>query len=89
MSKRLGYVRVSTAEQNPDRQLDGVPLDKKFIEYASGTNTNRPVLKQLLDYARDDDHIIVHSMDRLARNISDLRKLVDDPTYRNIKVSFM
>lgn len=88
MSKRIGYIRVSTTDQNPDRQLDGVPLDRRFIDYASGTTTNRPQLKAMLDYARDDDHIIVHSMDRLARNIKDLRNIVDDLTIRGVKISF-
>ena len=72
----IGYIRVSTLEQNVDRQLEGVKIDKKYIDKVSGKDTNRPQLKALLDYVRDGDIIITHSMDRLARNLDDLRRLV-------------
>ncbi len=75
--KRIGYIRVSTVDQNPDRQLEGIQLDKKFIEYASGTTIKRPQLQAMLDYIRDDDIVYVHAMDRMARNTRDLLKLVD------------
>jgi len=87
--KRIGYARVSTAEQNPDRQLEGIVLDKKFIDYCSGKDTNRPQLKIMLDYLREDDELFVHSLDRLARNMKDLRQLVDDLTARSIKIHFI
>lgn len=87
--KRIGYVRVSTTEQNPDRQLEGVSLDKKFIDYASGTTMNRPQLQVLIEYAREDDIIIVHSMDRLARNVKDLLKLIDVLIFKKISIQFM
>ena len=66
--KKIGYIRVSSFDQNPDRQLEGIKLNKKFIDKASGKNTLRPQLEAMLDYVRDGDTIIVHSMDRLARN---------------------
>ena len=75
--KRIGYIRVSTVDQNPERQLEGIQLDKKFIEYASGTTIKRPQLQAMLDYIRDDDIVYVHAMDRMARNTRDLLKLVD------------
>jgi DNA invertase Pin-like site-specific DNA recombinase len=87
--KRIGYIRVSTVEQNPERQLEGIELDKKFIEYASGTTTRRPLLQAMLLYAREDDHIIIHSMDRLARNTNDLRHLVELFCSRKITVIFV
>ena len=87
--KRIGYVRVSTVDQNPERQLEGVYLDKKFVDYASGTTTQRPQLKYMLDYVRDDDIIIIHSMDRLARNIKDLLNLVDLLASKNVEVQFL
>jgi DNA invertase Pin-like site-specific DNA recombinase len=87
--KRIGYIRVSTVDQNPERQLEGIELDKKFIEYASGTTLKRPKLEELLNYVRDDDIVIVHSMDRLARNVKDLRQLIDDFLLRNIQVQFI
>ena len=74
--KLLGYVRVSTFEQNPGRQLEGQTLHKTFIDKISGKSRKRPQLDALLDYAREGDTILVHSMDRLARNLDDLRRLV-------------
>lgn len=87
--KRIGYIRVSTIDQNPERQLEGIDVDKKFIDYASGSTVNRPQLELMLEYAREDDIIIVHSMDRLARNVKDLRKTIDDVVDKGIKIQFM
>lgn len=87
--KRIGYIRVSTEEQNPDRQLEGVVLDKKFVEFASGKSTNRPQLKLLMDYVRDDDVVVIHSMDRLARNLRDLHNIVDHFIQQGASVEFM
>lgn len=87
--KRIGYIRVSSFEQNTQRQLDGIALDKKFIDKASGKNTARPQLEAMLDYSREGDIIIVHSMDRLARNLDDLRKLVTYLTDQHIRVEFI
>jgi len=87
--ERVGYIRVSTFDQNTDRQLDNLQLDKKFIDKASGKDSNRPELDALLDYLRDGDTVIVHSMDRLARNLDDLRKIVFNLTSQNIKVEFI
>ena len=87
--KKIGYIRVSSFEQNPERQLEGITLNKKFIDKASGKNTVRPQLEAMLDYARDGDTIIIHSMDRLARNLDDLRKLVMQLTRQQIKVEFV
>jgi DNA invertase Pin-like site-specific DNA recombinase len=87
--KTIGYIRVSTYEQNPERQLDGVKLDRIFTDKASGKNTKRPQLAALLNYVRDGDIIIIHSMDRLARNLDDLRKLVYDLTARHITIQFV
>ena len=64
--KKIGYVRVSSLDQNPERQLEGMDLDKKFTDKASGKNTNRPQLEAMIDYARDGDVVFVHSMDRLV-----------------------
>jgi len=75
--KRVGYVRVSSVDQNTVRQLDGVTVDKTFTDRASGKDTNRPQLKAAMEYLRDGDVLVCHSMDRLARNISDLLQTVD------------
>ena len=87
--KTIGYVRVSSYLQNVERQLEGFPLDKKFIDKASGKNTDRPQFKALLEYIREDDILVVHSMDRLARNLDDLRRLVSELTARRISIRFI
>lgn len=89
MGQRIGYQRVSTVDQNTDRQLDGVELDKMFTDKASGKNTDRPELSHAIDYAREGDTLIVHSMDRLARNLDDLRRLVRELTGQGVKVEFV
>ena len=87
--QRIGYVRVSSADQNDARQLDGVILDKIFTDKASGKDTNRPQLQAMLDFAREGDVIFVHSMDRLSRSLSDLEKLVKQLTGKGITVQFV
>lgn len=67
--QRIGYVRVSTFDQNVDRQLEGQSLDRTFTDKASGKDVNRPQLEALLTFAREGDTVVVHSMDRLARNL--------------------
>jgi DNA invertase Pin-like site-specific DNA recombinase len=86
--KRIGYIRVSTVDQNTDRQLAGLDLDKVFEEKASGKDTNRPQLALALDYLREGDTLVVHSMDRLARNLDDLRRIVLGLTKRGVRVEF-
>ncbi|TLH57903.1 recombinase family protein [Mycolicibacterium neoaurum] len=89
VGQRLGYLRVSTADQNTVRQLDGVELDKVFTDKASGKDTDRPELARAVDYAREGDTLVVHSMDRLARNLEDLRRLVRELTGQGVKVEFV
>ena len=89
MSKRIGYVRVSTTDQNTERQLDGVTLDKTFTDKASGKDLHRPQLQATLDFIREGDTLIVHSIDRLARNASDLLRLVEDLTRKGVTVEFI
>ncbi|ATO86270.1 transposon Tn21 resolvase [Actinoplanes sp. SE50] len=74
--KRVGYIRVSTVDQNTVRQLDGIEVERVFTDKASGKDTTRPALDELIAYVRDGDTVLVHSMDRLARNLDDLRRLV-------------
>ena len=87
--KRVGYVRVSSVDQNTGRQLDGVDLDKTFTDKASGKDAKRPQLQAALDYLRDGDVLVVHSMDRLARNLDDLRRIVLELTERGVQVQFV
>ena len=85
----IGYARVSTFDQNPERQLENIELDKIYTDKASGKDVNRPALQELIDYVRDGDTVVVHSMDRLARNLDDLRKLVCQLTGKQVKVQFV
>jgi DNA invertase Pin-like site-specific DNA recombinase len=87
--KRIGYVRVSSVGQSVARQLEGLELDKVFTDRASGKDVKRPQLQAALEYVRDGDVLVVHSMDRLARNLVDLRRLVEDLTGRSVQVHFL
>ena len=87
--QRIGYVRVSSLEQNAERQLENVAIDRLFSDTASGKNIERPALAQLLSFVRDEDIVLVHSMDRLARNLDDLRHIVQDLTQRGVRVEFV
>ena len=87
--KIVGYIRVSSVDQNIDRQLEGIKLDKKFIDKASGKSRKREALEEMLNYVREGDQIMVHSMDRLARNLDDLRCLVKQFTSKQVKVKFI
>lgn len=87
--QRVGYVRVSTFDQNPERQLDGVDVSRVFCDKASGKDARRPELDSLLAFVREGDTVVVHSMDRLARNLDDLRRLVQDLTRRGVRVEFV
>lgn len=88
-TQRVGYIRVSTVDQNTERQLDGIELDITFTDKASGKDTDRPQLKAALRHARLGDTFIVHSMDRLARNVEDMLRLVRELNSNGVTVQFM
>lgn len=76
----IAYVRVSTVEQNEQRQLEGLNkhnIDKWFTEKVSAKDTNRPQLKAMLEYAREGDTIYIHDFSRLARSTTDLLNIVE------------
>lgn len=87
--QRIGYIRVSTLDQKVIRQLEGVQLDKTFTDKASGKDMQRPELDKLLDFVREGDTVVVHSLDRLARNLDDLRAIVRKLTMKNVRVEFV
>lgn len=89
INQRIGYIRVSTLDQNAERQLDGIHLNKVFTDKASGKDTNRPELQAALDHVRTGDTLVVHSMDRLARNVEDMLRLVREMNSRGISVEFI
>ena len=84
----IGYVRISSIDQNTVRQLDGVQLSKVYTDKCSGKDTNRPQLLVLLDSVREGDTVHVHSIDRLARSLSDLLKLVESLNEKGVSVHF-
>ena len=85
----IGYVRVSSYDQNPERQLEQIAVDRLFTEKASGKDTQRPELERLLAFVREGDTVVVHSMDRLARNLDDLRRIVQKLTQRGVRIEFV
>ena len=85
---QVGYIRVSTIDQNTIRQLDGLSLDKIFTEKMSGKDTQRPVLQECLAYIRHGDTLHVHSIDRLARNAKDLLNLVEQMLGKGVSLKF-
>ena len=87
--QRVGYQRVSSLEQNPSRQLEGIALDQTFIDRLSGKDVERPQLGEMLRFVRAGDTVTVHSLDRLARNLVDLRRIVSDLTGRRVRVEFL
>lgn len=87
--QKLGYVRVSSAEQNTGRQLEGIEVDRIFIDKASGKNTARPKFQEMLSYVREGDMIVVHSMDRFARSLKDLVTEVDQLVKRGVAIQFV
>lgn len=87
--QRVGYLRVSSIDQNEIRQLEGVALDKTFTDKASGKDVKRPQLEAMQSFVREGDTVFCHSMDRLARNLDDLRKIVLGLTERGVHVVFV
>lgn len=87
--QRVSYLRVSTLDQTTVRQLAGVEVDRTFEDKASGKDQNRPQLEELIKFVRDGDTVLVHSMDRLARNLDDLRAIVRRLTEKKVKVQFV
>ena len=89
VGQRIGYIRVSSYDQNPERQLEGAALDHSFADRASGKDVQRPQLEAMMRFVRQGDTLVVHSMDRLARNLDDLRRIVAGLTTRGIRIEFI
>lgn len=90
-SANVGYIRVSTVDQNTDCQLANldVKLDRTFVEKASAKSTERPQLQEMLAFIREGEHLYIHSMDRLARNLADLLNLVTKITTKGVTIHFV
>ena len=83
----IAYVRVSTVEQNEARQIEALQkynIEKWFTEKVSGKDTNRPKLKEMLDFARENDTIYIHDFSRLARSTKDLLEIVEELNRKGI-----
>ena len=85
---RVGYQRVSSAGQNTERQDLG-EVDKLFTDRQSGKDTKRPELQAMLEYVRDGDAVVVHSIDRLARDLRDLQDIVTTLNDKGVAASFL
>lgn len=88
----VGYARVSSAEQDTARQLEALNsfgIDRLFEDKASGKDIKRPALEEAIKYVREGDSLVVHSLDRLARNLADLLALVEGLTAKGVTVQFI
>jgi DNA invertase Pin-like site-specific DNA recombinase len=84
----VGYRRVSTVDQNFDRQDLGA-VDKLFEEKLSGKNAkDRPALNSMLDWVREGDSVLVHSIDRLARDLRDLQTIIQTLNDKGVSITF-
>jgi DNA invertase Pin-like site-specific DNA recombinase len=84
----FGYIRVSSVDQNLERQLDDIELDKVFTDKCSGGTRNRPALIECLKHCREGDKLYIHSIDRLARDLCDLQNIVKELNNSGIIVRF-
>ena len=87
----IGYIRVSTTDQNTSRQLSDltIELDKIFEEKVSGATREREQLKAMMDYVRDGDTVYVHSIDRLGRSLIDLKNIIEELKIKGVTVLFV
>ena len=86
---RVAYVRVSTAEQNEERQLEALErfnIERWYTEKISGKNTNRPKLQEMLDFVREGDVVYVHDLSRLARSTKDLLSIVEQLDAKGVQL---
>lgn len=80
----VGYIRVSSVDQNTERQLDNLNLDKVFIDKMTGSTKDRPELQRMIEYVRQGDIVYVHSLDRLARNFDDLLDIINQLNQKGV-----
>ncbi len=85
----VAYIRVSTAEQNEQRQVDAMQqygIEKWFIEKVSGKDKNRPKLQEMLNFVREGDTVHIHDFSRLARSTKDLLDIVEQLSQKNVRL---
>jgi len=88
MADTVAYIRVSSVSQNVDRQLPGEEFDKVFTDKVSAKDVDRPALRDLIEYVREGDTVVVHAIDRLARNLADLESLIQTFNDKGATVEF-
>lgn len=86
---KVGYIRVSSMDQRSDRQLQGISVDRTYVDKCSGKSMERPELQKMLSFVREGDVVVVHSLDRLARNLTDLLRLVEVLTQKGVCIEFI
>ena len=87
---KIGYIRISTTDQNIARQellMEQLGVDEVYIDRMSGKNTNRPELQRMMEYVRRGDTVIVESISRFARNTRDLLELVEKLSAKGVEVA--
>ena len=85
---KIGYIRISTADQNTARQellMEQLGVDEVYIDRVSGKNTNRPELQKMMEYVRRGGTVIVESISRFARNTRDLLELVEQLSVKGVE----
>ena len=85
---KIGYIRISTEEQNEARQevlMKELKVDQVFIDKTSGKNTERPQLKEMMSFVRKGDTVVVESISRFARNTKDLLSLVEQLSKKQVQ----
>jgi len=85
---KVGYKRVSSVDQNLDRQELG-PVDRVFEEKVSGKNTDRAALQEMIAFVREGDEVVVYSIDRLARDLRDLQSIIQTLLDKKVSISFL
>jgi DNA invertase Pin-like site-specific DNA recombinase len=87
---QIAYIRVSSVDQNTERQLTDCDLEfqKTFTDRTSGKNKDRPALRECLEYLREGDTLHIHSIDRFARNLKDLQEMIWDLNHRGVAIHF-
>lgn len=90
MTPHFAYIRVSSIDQNEGRQLADLDINftKTFIDKCSGKDRKRPALEQAMEHLREGDHLHIHSIDRLARNLQDLQNIVAELVAMGVSVTF-
>jgi len=85
---RVGYIRVSTEEQNEARQVEAfksLAIERTFIDKASGKDTARPAYREMMAFVRAGDTVVVESISRIARNARDLLNIISELTEKGVE----